>query len=278
MSSRHILYKLVKNSVYKLNYTHRVQLATLSYSKCLPSRTNHPFSVFTSVIPLKWDNRLLPWEPWNISFRRYAKGKDKKKSDKGKKNVAVNETALSELINLESLKNQMHKSVETMKEEYVKNLSLRSTTGSFETLKVKFEGTEYTLQDLAQIIRKNPKTIVVNMSDFPQAIPSVLEAIAKSGMNLNPQQDGTTIYIPVPKVTKEHRENLSKNAKALFIKCRDSIKDIQNKFMKNVKNKENVSSDDVFSAQQMIMSLTNNYVSQAESIMEAKQKELIGKD
>lgn len=31
---------------------------------------------------------------------------------------------------------------------------------------------------------------------------------------------------------------LSKNAKALFIKCRDHIKDIQNKFNKTVKQKE----------------------------------------
>lgn len=66
-------------------------------------------------------------------------------------------------------------------------------------LPINFDGTEHTLQELAQIVRKNPKTIVVTMSVFPQAIPSVLKAIDKSGMNLNPQQDGTTLYIPIPK-------------------------------------------------------------------------------
>lgn len=40
------------------------------------------------------------------------------------------------------------------------------------------------------------------------------------------------------RVTKEHREMLAKNAKALFIKCRDHIKEIQNKFSKTVKQKE----------------------------------------
>lgn len=71
--------------------------------------------------------------------------------------------------------------------------------GSLEMISVNFDGNEHTLQELAQIVRKNPKTIVVNMSVFPQAIPSVLKAIEKSGMNLNPQQDGTTLYIPIPK-------------------------------------------------------------------------------
>lgn len=61
------------------------------------------------------------------------------------------------------------------------------------------DGTDHTLQELAQIVRKNPKTVVINMAVFPQAIPGALKAIANSGMNLNPQQEGTTLYIQIPK-------------------------------------------------------------------------------
>lgn len=62
-----------------------------------------------------------------------------------------------------------------------------------------FEGKEYQLQELAQIVRKNPKTIIINMAAFPQVIPAALQSIEKSGMNLNPQQDGTALFIPIPK-------------------------------------------------------------------------------
>lgn len=71
--------------------------------------------------------------------------------------------------------------------------------GALESLPVTFEGDEYVLQDLAQIVRKNPKTIILNMISFPQAIPAVLESLKASGMNLNPQQDKTSIFIPIPK-------------------------------------------------------------------------------
>lgn len=64
---------------------------------------------------------------------------------------------------------------------------------------VKFDGDEYVIQDLAQVVRKNPKTIILNMTSFPLAIPAVLESLKTSGMNLNPQQDKTTIFIPIPK-------------------------------------------------------------------------------
>lgn len=68
-----------------------------------------------------------------------------------------------------------------------------------ESLPVTFDGDEYVIQDLAQFVRKNPKTLILNMTSFPQAIPAVLESLKTSGMNLNPQQDKTSIFIPIPK-------------------------------------------------------------------------------
>ena len=52
-----------------------------------------------------------------------------------------------------------------------------------------------------------------------------------------------TVTLVCFRVTKEHRENLAKNAKALFIKCRDSIRDVQNKYLKTVKNDSTISQD-----------------------------------
>lgn len=104
--------------------------------------------------------------------RQYAKGKDKKKDKKNIK-IEINEHLLSSVIDLDLLNNQYQKSLDVMREEFIKNLSLRSTTGSIETLKISVDGKDHELQELAQIVRKNPKTIVVNMISFPQAIPSV---------------------------------------------------------------------------------------------------------
>lgn len=207
--------------------------------------------------------------------RNYAKGKDKKKDSKNPTKVAVNEEQLAGVINLDNLKSQMEKCLATMKDEFAKNLSLRSTTGAIETLKVSADGKDYELQEIGQIIRKNPKTIVINLIGFPQLIPNVLQALSKSGMNLNPQQDGTTVFIPVPKVTKEHREMLAKNAKALFIKCRDCIKDTQNDYIKKVKRKSDISVDINHSVQSQIVAIGDKYVAEADKLLQAKQHELL---
>ncbi|XP_046664176.1 ribosome-recycling factor, mitochondrial-like isoform X1 [Homalodisca vitripennis] len=214
----------------------------------------------------------------NQSVRHYAKSRDKKKSDKGhKKKVQINEELLAEVINVSAMQEQMLGAIEKLKNDFVKNLSLRSTSGSIETLPITFEGKEYILQDLAQVVRKNPKTVVINMAAFPQAIPTVVQAISKSGMNLNPQQDGTSLFIPIPKVTKEHRESLSKNAKALFIKCRDGIKDSQNKFIKavKIKEKDGLSQDTANEITNYITQVATDHISTAEKMLEAKQQELL---
>lgn len=213
-----------------------------------------------------------------VPVRFYAKGKDKKKDTKKPAKIAVNEAFLANYINFDAVQGQMQKALDHMKDEYVKNLSLRSTTGSIETLAVAVDGKEIELQELAQITRKNPKTIVVNMINFPQTIPDVLKAIQKSGMNLNPQQDGTTLFIPVPKVTKEHREGLAKSAKALFIKCRDTVKDVQNTQIKKLKKQDKIPEDDLHSCQNQVTAMGDRIIVEAEKLMEMKQSELLGKE
>lgn len=64
---------------------------------------------------------------------------------------------------------------------------------------MEFEGESYPLQELAQVGRKNPQLAVLNLASLPDAIQPVLKAIRDSGMNLNPQQEGTTIYVALPK-------------------------------------------------------------------------------
>jgi ribosome recycling factor len=67
------------------------------------------------------------------------------------------------------------------------------------------------------------------------------------------------------RVTKEHRENLAKNAKALFIKCRDSIRDVQNKYVRTVKNNSSISQDAAYNIQEQVSHICGNYMRSAEN-------------
>nr|XP_012229074.1 PREDICTED: ribosome-recycling factor, mitochondrial [Linepithema humile] len=204
-----------------------------------------------------------------------AKGKDRGKDKKKQKVQHIDYNEMEQVIDVKKLTSQFEKTIEILKNDFVKNLSVRSSMGAIENLSVKFEGKDYTLQELAQISRK-PKLVVLNVSSFPQAIPDILKSLMKNQMKLNPQQDGTTIYIPTPKVTKEHRETLSKNAKNFYVKCCENIREIRNKQIKTVKQKEKLAKDLAFRIENYIDILSHQYTSEAEEMLEVKQKELLG--
>lgn len=77
-------------------------------------------------------------------------------------------------------------------------------------------------------------------------------------------------------MTKEHRENLSKNAKALFIKCRDNLKDIQNKQLKNLENNSDINEDAFYRLKAQVEGLCHQHIQEAEKILKSKQSELLG--
>lgn len=148
---------------------------------------------------LCYDNfEYLPSRNITTSLWNFVKSKDRGKDKKKGTKVQVNMNELSQIINVDKLLSQMKKSVDDLKDNYTKNLTLRSSIGSIEQLPINWEGKEYVLQELAQIARK-PKMLVINVAAFPQVIPRIIEAIGKSGMNLNPQQDGTALFVPIPK-------------------------------------------------------------------------------
>lgn len=214
-----------------------------------------------------------------IATRQYAK-KNKaatKAQGQGKRvtSYKLRDEQLRELVDIDKYLAKMELVIGGFQESCIQQLSLRSTVGSIETVIVKTDGQKHHLQDIAQISRKNPKTISINMSEFPDKIKPAMKALTQSGLNINPQQDGTFIFVPVAKVTKDHRTTLAKNAKALFVKCREQIRSVQSEFIRKVQNNTQISSDDNIAARNQLTDMGDEYVAKAENILKVKEKELL---
>lgn len=127
-------------------------------------------------------------------------------------------------------------------------------------------------------MQKSPQLLVINVSSTPQYVTHVKTAILTSGLNVNPQQEGTTFYVPVPRVTREHREMLAKNAKALCDKIKDRLRDIQNNFDRELKKAKPSHSEDLIrNLHEAVLATTKTYSEKAHNIMETKQHELLNK-
>ena len=135
------------------------------------------------------------------------------------------------------------------------------------------------MNEIASLSKKDPKKVIIDASAFPQAATNIMTAIRDSGMNLNPQQEGLTIYVPIPKVTKEFREKLAAGAKKKLTESKDSFRKVQNKYIKKVSESElsgDVSKDDARAASDAIKSITDNFMSLGDQLCANKCKDILG--
>ena len=149
-------------------------------------------------------------------------------------------------------------------------------------LEIDLEGDKFPLKEVASISKRDPKRVVIDSSTFPQATISIMQTLTASTLNLNPQQEGTRIYVALPKVTRETRESLVKSAKNKLNETKIELRNIQNEYMKKVDDKQNkggssISKDDFVAVKNVIMAIEQNFLRIAEEDTHKKQKDLLNK-
>jgi ribosome recycling factor len=90
------------------------------------------------------------------------------------------------------------------------------------------------------------------MIDQPEYAKAVLEAIVKSKLNSNPTLEKTVISLPIAKITREHREKLSKTAKAKSEQAIKKIRDAESKALRKAKDNKSVSKDLIFNVSEHV--------------------------
>jgi ribosome recycling factor len=182
-----------------------------------------------------------------------SKSKTVKKSSKGTL-TTLKYSEFLRIVDGERFWREMQACVDQLKSFYVHHLSVRSST-SLDLLSVELEGDLYPLNEIATISKKDPKRLIIDASDFPQANQNIMKAIRESGLNLNPQQDGLKIFVPIPKVTKEYREKLAGGARKKLNETKEEMRSIQNNFQKMVAEREvkgGISSDNIKAAAELL--------------------------
>ncbi|KFV51362.1 hypothetical protein N341_05081, partial [Tyto alba] len=203
----------------------------------------------------------------------------KKAKGKGQSQARVNISAslVEDIINLEETNEDMLAVVEALKEDFSRNLSVRTSPGALDHIIVMTKDGKFPLNQLGQISQKSPQLIIVNMTDFPESTAAATKAIRESGMNLNPEVDGTIIRVPVPKVTREHRENLAKLAKQSTNKSKEALRKVRSKSINQIKKfKNKVSEDTIWMLEKQIQQMADSTTAEMDKLLAAKTKELLG--
>jgi ribosome recycling factor len=181
----------------------------------------------------------------------------------------------------EKIRNQaedgMKKSIQALHDEFKTLRGSRASQALFEKIKVDCYGQKSPLNQVATISIPEARLVIIQPWDR-SVLPEIEKAIQKSELSVNPNNDGKVIRINIPPLTEERRKELVKLAKNISEQSRIAVRNHRrdaNEDVKKAKADSELSEDEAKKATEEIQKLTDKYIEEINSLLEAKEKEIL---
>jgi ribosome recycling factor len=174
-------------------------------------------------------------------------------------------------------KQRMHASVETVRRELASMRTGRASLSMLDGIKVDYYGTLTPLNQLGNLSTPDPTLITIQPWE-PSLLSPIEKALRSSDLDLNPQNDGKIIRIPIPPLTEERRKTLVKHAHKHAEEGRVAIRNVRrdtNDHLKKMMKDHQVSEDDEKHAVAEVQKLTDQHIEQINDILKKKEGEIL---
>lgn len=176
-----------------------------------------------------------------------------------------------------SAQERMKRSVEALVNGLAKIRTGRAHTGLLDHITVEYYGSEVPVSQVANITVVDARTLSVQVWEKPMA-EVVDKAIRESDLGLNPVLAGETLRIPLPPLTEERRQDLSRIVRAEGEEAKVAIRNLRrdaNDQSKRLLRDKEISEDDDRRFQDEIQRLTDKYVAEVDSLVASKEDEVM---
>ncbi len=172
---------------------------------------------------------------------------------------------------------RMQKCIDAFHNELSRLRSGRASPGLVEHITVDYYGQETPLSQVASVVAENARTLMVTPWDKAM-VQAIEKAIMSSNLGLNPSTAGTAIRIPLPALSEERRRDLVKVLRDEAEKARVSIRNVRrdaNTQIKELLKEKAINEDDERRAEASVQKLTDKVVAEVDSIVAAKEADLM---
>ncbi len=179
-------------------------------------------------------------------------------------------------MKLTEIKEHMQKTIDATQRSFNTIRTGRASTSLLDRVVVEYYGTETPLQALANITTPDSTTISIQPYD-KSSMAQIEKAISMSDIGLTPNNDGTTIRLNIPPLTKERRKELVKIASKLAEEGKVGIRNIRRDAVDSVRKQEknsDISEDESRDLQDEIQKITDEFTNKIDSLLATKEKEI----
>jgi ribosome recycling factor len=174
-------------------------------------------------------------------------------------------------------KQRMDATYETARRELSAMRTGRASLAMLDGIKVDYYGTPTPVNQVGNLSIPDPTLITIQPWD-PSTLPVIEKAIRQSDLDLNPQNDGKVIRIPIPSLTEERRKTLVKHAHKHAEEARVAIRNVRrdaNDHLKKLLKDKEVSEDDEKHAVAEVQKLTDQHIEKINDVLKKKEAEIL---
>jgi ribosome recycling factor len=178
---------------------------------------------------------------------------------------------------LQDAREHMAKSVDATRGKFGSVRTGRASPALLDRINVDYYGTQTPLRQLSTINAPEARLLTVQPYD-KGSIKAIERAILESDIGLVPNNDGAIIRLQVPELTEERRKQLVKVVRGLAEEGRVAIRNIRRDVMhdlRELRDAGEAGSDDEHRAEDQLQKLTDEKVTELESILKGKEEEIL---
>lgn len=172
---------------------------------------------------------------------------------------------------------KMVKRIDALKGELATIRVGRANASVLDKVSVDYYGTATPIQQVAAVSVQEGKILVIQPWD-KSLIRAIEKAIQASDIGINPTNDGTVLRLQFPPLTEERRRDVSKQARKYGEEAKVSVRAVRrdaNEKFKQMKKASEITEDDQKSGEEQIQKLTDKYCKEIDTIITAKEKEIM---
>lgn len=171
---------------------------------------------------------------------------------------------------------KMQKAYEYLESDYAAIRAGRANPHVLDKIKVDYYGTPTPIQQVGNITV--PEARMIQIAPWEKSLIKEIEkALLSSDVGITPSNDGVVIRLVFPELTEERRKDLVKDVKKKAEECKVAVRNIRrdgNDAFKKLAKAE-ISEDEIKQLEEELQKLTDKYIKDVDSLMEAKSKEIL---
>ena len=175
------------------------------------------------------------------------------------------------------LERKMKSALEVLHKEFGGLRTGRASVSLLEPLVVDAYGAQMPISQVATL--GVPESRMLSVQVWDRALVKAVErSIKESGLGLNPVVEGQTLRIPIPTLTEQRRQELTKIAAKYAEEARVSVRNVRRHAMDELKKAEKdsrISQDEHRDFSGTVQERTDDYVKQVDRALTQKEGEIM---